>query len=108
MLKWVVAAILLVVAVSIGLLHRADLLIHGDTPVFEAMPGGPQREHQIASLHAGARLTVYACIDNKSFVGYEIKLHDGRTGYVLVGNAEVEKKSFLFPPYSQPIVWNCI
>lgn len=93
---------------SAWLLHSADLLIHSDTPVFEDMPGGSDREHQMAILHAGDRLTVYACIDNKSFAGYRIGLRDGRTGYVLAGNAEVEKRSFFLPPYSQPIVWNCL
>ena len=108
MLKWAVTAIILVTVFSIGLLHRADLLIHADTPVFENMPGGPQREGQIATLRAGERLTVYACIDNKSFAGYEIRLRCGRLVDVISGNAEIEKKSFIFPPYSQPIVLNCL
>jgi hypothetical protein len=108
MLKRLAAAsIFLIAAVSAWLLHRADLIIRGDMPVFESMPGGPEPEHQIALLHAGQKFAIAACIDDKSYYGYEIKLRNGRTGYVLKGNTEVEQKSFLFPPYFQPIVWNC-
>jgi len=101
-------AMVLVVAVSAVLLYRANLIVRAETPIFESMPGGPTPEHRIAILRPGEKLTVYSCIDNKRFAGYEIRLRDGRTGYVLAGNAEVEKKAFLFPPYSSPIVWNCL
>jgi hypothetical protein len=100
-------AVFLIAATAVWLLHRADLIIRGETPVFESMPGGPEPEHQIALLRVGERFTVDACLDDKSFYGYQIKLRNGRTGYVLKGNTEIAQKSFLLPPYSQPIVWNC-
>jgi hypothetical protein len=100
-------AIFVIAVLSVWLLHRADLIIHGETPVFEAMPGGSEPKHQIALLHSGQKFTIDACIDDKSYYGYEIKFRNGRTGYVLKGNTEITQKSFLLPPYSQPIVWNC-
>ena len=102
-----IIAIALVGAFSLWWFNRANLIIRGETQVFEIMPGGPEHEHQIATLHPGEEFTVYACIDDKSYYGYEIRLPSGRTGYVLKGDTEITQKPFVFPPYSQPIVWNC-
>ncbi|HEY2008453.1 MAG TPA: hypothetical protein VGH23_05665 [Rhizomicrobium sp.] len=110
MLKWPVVTAIALVAVFCSWwfsFSRANLVIHGETQAFDSMPGGPERERQIATLRAGEKFVVYACIDDKSYYGYEIRLPNGGAAYVLKGDTEITQKSFVFPPYSQPIVWNC-
>ena len=103
-----IVAVILVAAFCSWWFNRANLIIRGETPVFDIMWGsGPEHEHQIVTLHKGEEFAVYACIDDKSYYGYEIRLPSGRTGYVLKGDTEITQKSFVFPSYSQPIVWNC-
>lgn len=91
-----------------ALLRTADLSILADTPVLDRMPSNGQ-EHRIALLRAGTTLPVAACVDTKSLFGYEIRLADGRHGYVLPAETiRIAPRPAILPPYGKPIVWNCL
>jgi hypothetical protein len=102
MLKWLAIAPILVAGFFSWIFYKANLIIHTDTQVFDVFPMGTER--QIALLHAGDKLAIVACMDEKTMYAYKVHLKDGRTGYILPGGPEIERKAFLFPPYSQPIV----
>jgi hypothetical protein len=52
----------------------------------------------IKTLAAGEKLAVARCVDSKSFFDYQVRLPDGRLGYVDVNNIDVEMKrpAYLF------------
>ena len=57
-------------------------------------------------ITAGSRMTVTSCVDVKHYVVPEVRLNDGRVGYVIEGKFNLERKSFAVS-FGWPIVINC-
>jgi hypothetical protein len=66
----------------------------------------PATARVIAVLEMGARADVLACNDLKHYFVPEIRLQDGRTGFVMGGQFELTKKSPSLK-FDKPIVFSC-
>jgi len=97
----------IIVGTAAFLAERATLIVDANAPVWANVPWPNTKQQKIAVLPAGIKPVVYSCIDIKHYFVYEIRLADGRIGYVDSGSGRPQVRSALLPPYSQPIVWNC-
>jgi hypothetical protein len=97
----------IIIGLAACLPERAVLIVEANTPVHDSVWSANTIQKEIAVLRAGTKTPVYRCIDIKHYFVYEIRLADGRKGYVDSGSGVPEVRSAFLPPYSHPVVWNC-
>lgn len=85
----IVLAVLLVIAaiVFIGSAKRIILIADDQIDVVDRAVTDPAQTKIIAKLRPGQELPVLSCVDLKHYIVPEIRLGDGKRGYVLVGNS---------------------
>ena len=86
--------------------QKIELIAVDDIDVVEKAVIDPEQTRVIGKLQRGERVSVLSCIDLKHYIAPEIRLTDGRRGYVLVGEFRLKRT----PPWSSldsPIVFGC-
>lgn len=97
-----IIAIAVMMAETITLVALEPLAVY-KTPSGEVLQSSTGAAEIIA---AGSRLAVTSCVDVKHYVVPEVRLNDGRVGYVIEGKFNLERKSFAVS-FGWPIVINC-
>ncbi len=87
--------------------QRAILPVDKDASVWDSVSALNKNQKPIKVLRTGTKTPIYRCIDSKSYFVYEIRLADGRKGYVDSSSGRPEVRLAFLPPYSDPVVWNC-
>jgi len=102
-------AVLSLLAIAGGIFYaiaeKADLLVDGNTMVWAQPDFDVERDTPIAALHKGEVIHIEECLDMKTDFVYQVKLPDGRLGYVSPGEYRL-KISHAWEA-SGPLVSNC-
>ncbi|WP_439535379.1 hypothetical protein [Methyloversatilis sp.] len=99
-------ALLLVLAPIFILGKNIELLATTTVPIGAEPTIDPATTRTVAVLEIGARVVVLSCEDLKHFFAPEVRLPDGRTGFVMGGQFELTKKTPSLT-FDQPIVFSC-
>jgi hypothetical protein len=101
-----VVALALVTAVLLLLGKNVELLAATSVPIGAELTSDPKATRTIAVLEKGTRVDVLSCKDLKHYSVPEVRLPDGRVGYVLGGQFDLTKKT-PSPAFDKPIVFSC-
>jgi hypothetical protein len=100
----VVSLIVAILGAVFALGRNVELVATTMVPI-GAMPTiDPASTQTIAVVQQGERLQVLACKDLKHYVVPEVRLQDGRLGYVIGGQFEIVRST---PSLGKPLVFSC-
>ncbi|MCZ8175125.1 MAG: hypothetical protein O9343_08030 [Burkholderiaceae bacterium] len=102
-------------AVTIGLLvvslgavfalgRSVELVAITSVPIGAALTIDPASTQTIAVVQQGERVAVLACKDLKHYIVPEVRLQDGRVGYVIGGQFEIVRSA---ASIGKPLVFSC-
>ena len=103
-------ALALVIAFGVvSFSERITLVADAPIQVMDRAITDPQQTKAIGSIDQGEEVPVLGCEDLKHYIAPEIKLADGKAGYVLVGQFQLKRHSpwSLSPPKGAPLVFSC-
>jgi hypothetical protein len=101
-----VITLALVASVVLLLGKNVQLLTTTPVPIGAEPTTDPASIRTIAVLEKGTRVDVLSCKDLKHYSVPEVRLPDGRVGYVLGGQFELTKKTPSLA-FDKPIVFSC-
>jgi hypothetical protein len=106
-LLFVGLVVLVVAGSAVALLGRnVELVATTAIPIGAEATIDPASARAIAVLEKGERVDVLSCTDLKHYMVPEVRLPDGRTGFVLGGNFELVRKSPSLHLH-KPLVFSC-
>lgn len=101
-----VVALTLAAAAVLLLGKNVELLATTPVPIGAEPTPDPGATRTISTLEKGTRVNVLSCKDMKHYSVPEVRLPDGRVGYVLGGQFELTKKAPSLT-FDKPIVFSC-
>lgn len=99
-------ALALMASVALLLGENVELLATASVPIGAEPTADPGSTRTIAVLEKGTRVDVLSCQDLKHYSVPEVRLPDGRVGYVLGGQFELTKRTPSLA-FDKPIVFSC-